>query len=611
MIQFEKLTIEGFGSIVKPLEFNLNQEGLNVIRGRVGSGKTTIPSALSWCLFGQSLKEKSQIRTWEELRTKDFKGTKVEVEFIKGNHKYQIIRCEAYKGYVVGKQRGSSKLYILRDGEDVVNIDEKPYNEIKGKKDQQAVIEKILGYSFDLFKSSIIFGQKMKRIIEETGPQKKKIFEEAFDAGFIEDARNNEKEELAKLEDAKDDLEDKVLDLQEKVEERKELLEEALEDEANFEKEKKIAIRELREEVLEYETEIEKIKKEEYKGSTKRVDKLIRDLEATINSASVTNAKYDSLKRQIRETKNKLKKKKKELKQPVHICPTCGNEMNKVVTKRYKKQLRIDISDLSSKITQLKEERKGIEKIDTVEKQTLVKELRRERDIINSKIIQSRERKKSLPRLIEKSHQLRRNIRKLESKKLKIRSNIHKTKIEELEKKTGKLKRQIKQLSKEIEIKKWLIRDPLSNSGIKAYIFDNLLADVNIRLEEYSRILGFKVEFGIDLQSKNKDFYQAILKDDIIIPYQDLSGGQKQLVDTSIAFAIHDVISSIRPTNIIFLDEPFESLGDEEIELIEELIENKSKNKTLFLITHHKSFNPRNANEIIFKLNKEKHTMII
>src|SRR5690606_31315174 len=121
----------------------------------------------------------------------------------------------------------------------------------------------------------------------------------------------------------------------------------------------------------------------------------------------------------------------------------------------------------------------------------------------------------------------------------------------------------------------WLIKDPLSNTGLKAYMFNSMLEQVNIALEEYSRVLGFQVEFGIDLDTHRKDFYQAVLFEGVITPYEDLSGGQKQLVDTSIAFAIHDVIAKIRPCNILFMDEPFESLGIDEIEIIEELVENK------------------------------------
>ena len=89
-----------------------------------------------------------------------------------------------------------------------------------------------------------------------------------------------------------------------------------------------------------------------------------------------------------------------------------------------------------------------------------------------------------------------------------------------------------------------------------------------------------------------------------------LSGGQKQLVDTSVAFAIHDVISEIRPTNIMFMDEPFESLGLNEIEIVSELVQEKAKNKSLFLITHHPSFNPMNTNDIIVSLDENGNTNI-
>jgi len=59
MINFMQLTIEGFGCYAIPKTFHFKEKGLRIIRGINGSGKTTIPSALCWGLFGKPLKENS------------------------------------------------------------------------------------------------------------------------------------------------------------------------------------------------------------------------------------------------------------------------------------------------------------------------------------------------------------------------------------------------------------------------------------------------------------------------------------------------------------------------------------------------------------------------
>ena len=209
----------------------------------------------------------------------------------------------------------------------------------------------------------------------------------------------------------------------------------------------------------------------------------------------------------------------------------------------------------------------------------------------------------------EELSQLNYEYKKEKKVKLEIKSDKFLEKTQQVELKIKKLNRSIKKLEIEDNLLEWLIKDPLSNSGIKAYIFNSLLSKVNYRLEEYSELLGFNIEFGIDMDSNSKDFYQMIYKNDLIIPYSDLSGGQKQLVDTSVALAIHDVISSIRPTNILFLDEPFEGLDNESVELISEIITHKAKKQCLFLITH-LPFNPTNSSTIHFSIDDKGRTAI-
>lgn len=47
-----------------------------------------------------------------------------------------------------------------------------------------------MGSSFRLFKNTITFGQRLQRIAESSGPDKKALFEEAFEIGYITVAKN-------------------------------------------------------------------------------------------------------------------------------------------------------------------------------------------------------------------------------------------------------------------------------------------------------------------------------------------------------------------------------------------------------------------------------------
>jgi DNA repair exonuclease SbcCD ATPase subunit len=170
-----------------------------------------------------------------------------------------------------------------------------------------------------------------------------------------------------------------------------------------------------------------------------------------------------------------------------------------------------------------------------------------------------------------------------------------KTLLKTLEVELAQVDSKIKKVEKKQKDYQWLIDVPLSNSGIKAYIFESMLKSVNNRLDYYSKYLKFKIKFGVDLSSSRKDFYSIVYLGPNMIDYEELSGGEQQLVDICIAFAIHDTLDEGNPINILVMDEVFESLDSENIEIVSELINEKAKSKSIHLITHRTDFTAVNA----------------
>ena len=159
-------------------------------------------------------------------------------------------------------------------------------------------------------------------------------------------------------------------------------------------------------------------------------------------------------------------------------------------------------------------------------------------------------------------------------------------------------KKNLKRLKKNHEVKKWVSDKALSNSGLKAFIFEEMMDSINDRLEFYSRYIGFQVVFDIDMDSYHKDIKTFVFKGNDPVPYEDLSGGQQQSVDIASAFAIHDVVSATKDCSLLVMDELFESLDKDNIEIMTELIQDKSNDKCLYLVTHRPEFCPTNSNII-------------
>ena len=61
---------------------------------------------------------------------------------------------------------------------------------------------------------------------------------------------------------------------------------------------------------------------------------------------------------------------------------------------------------------------------------------------------------------------------------------------------------------------------------------------------------------------------------------------------------MYDTISTNNPFNLLVLDEVFEGLDDDNVEVVGDLVKQKSKGRCLFVITHKRTFIPNGSNLI-------------
>lgn len=612
MIKFKSIEAEGFGSFIQPFKFELDRGNTVItIKGRVGAGKTTLPSILSWGCFGKLLKEKASVETWEAIRPENWRGTKVVVNFTKGDNEYKIIRCKSFKGKIrineESKVNGGNNILLFINGE--------YYNESKGKGNIQQTIEEILGYSFRLFKSTLVYGQNMKRIIEESGPDKKKIFDEAFENGFIDEAKNNEEVNLSKLKALREDTNKAITNELNRIYEYEDLLDEAKKYEKDFQKNKEKEIKEVKELIEENKKDLKYYSKPFKKSKEdKSLPIVLESIKKKHKTLDKNFKERSSLVDKIQDAEDAIEEEQKVLAKKPKLCPTCNLALSDKGYSNMKEKAEAEITKLNKVIRDWKKELKSVPMVNPDDIIQCEKEIERITDKIKEVETlkkQAKRNEETIDRLTKRNKQYKKKIEEIQSRQLEIKSNKYINKIKKAKDLKSDLTKVLAQADKNIAIKEWLIKDPLSNNGLKAYIFDNLLGEVNSKLEEYSKVLGFQVEFGIDLESRRKDFYQLVkFSDGLIVNYDDLSGGQRQLVNYAVAFATYDVITEIRPCNILFMDEPFESLNKIDIETITELINTKSKDRSVYIITHNESFSPMKAEKLIFSRDDNGNTVI-
>lgn len=544
MLTFTTMNVVGFCSI-ENLHIPLNPSCTLLIKAPNGKGKSTILSALVWAIYGKNLKGVSEVTTWEKVRPKDYQGVMVEVFFQKGEHIYKIIRCQKCNIVLEDGAKGKDRLILMKDNE-VVNV--------KGKNKLQDAINAELGLSYTLFMNSIMFGQGIKRLIQESNSDKKKIFEEVFDLEFLNIAKGIAMQDKNNLLAQANEVEHQSALLKKELEANKEAYFDLRDREKGFKEKIKSERRELK-----------KDREDLTKQLIKKQQQLKDEVEKSLKVKIKKHTDYvDVLKSQIKYNRIVSGVSLPDFVKKLKI------QLDKGHYKRAKESVDIIYKAIinSDKLQEEYEDALGrLDELRTTNEK--YKRLQKECDDIASDIADIDE-----------------ELEKLKQEKLKVMSPKYKEKLKEIRRTLRKVDEDYHNKELELENYNWLINDPLGNNGIKAYLFDSSLDMLNRTLDKYSQVLGFRIEFNIDLGTARKEFFTLIERDGQIIDYDELSGGEKQLVNVAMAFAMNESLTMSKGINLAFLDEVFESLSSDNVEVVTSLIRHTFADKTLFLITH-------------------------
>lgn len=543
MLKLLNMQVDGFCSIPY-LYVPFDQRQTVLIKAPNGSGKSTIFSALVWGLYGKTIKGVSDVQTWKEFRTSEYRGTMVSIRFQKNDSVYQVIRCQKYEKNLEDGSKGRDRFIVIKDAEPL---------DIKSKVQLQQKLVDILGLTQNLFTNSIMFGQGINRIIQESNADKKKLFEEIFDLNYLNIAKGIALEDKSNIVSQLNEAERESASLKRELESTISTYKDLMARERDFSNH----IREERKELREDRKKL-RAKREEI------LPKLGTSLTPEIN---ILQKELDKLHKSYNQAKSISN---------IPIKEFIGNVYDMISSKKYK--------DASKAL------------LDIMQAFEMMENLQVEIDSKSREIANYKEKHQEYKRyyqlladIDDDLETIKEQLRKLKEEKLKVLSPKYKEKIADIRKRLRKVDEDYHNKELELEDYNWVIDDPLGNNGIKAYLFDSSLDFINKELERYYEILGFHISFEIDLSSTRKEFCTLIEKDGHIIDYDELSGGEKQLVDISMAFAMNQALTISKGINIAFLDEVFESLSSDNIELVIQLVKEVYKDKTLFLISHHDS----------------------
>ena len=620
MILFSNITIEGFGSFVKPQEFKLDQPGINIIKGNNGSGKTTIFNAFYWCLYGSNLKGVTQAKLVSNKTDSSFKGTRVSVTFLVGSVTHTVYRHINYKGETEGL-KGNSTLVLISNG---------VRNKSKDISGIQKEIDRLLGITDRVFINGILFGQRMKRFNEEKGAEKTKIFEEAVDLLWVNKLRDRCGQEVTKLEETISKINTAITLKEQKIESLKEqqlLIEKQSKqwDENHLEK-----LQILKESY----DDLEPMKLPE--AQTQPVpaydfDEKLREFDAEKAKAKQAQEEL-SKKISIRSDKGgNLEAKIHYLSAPVKpglICPTCERDLDKqaqqVLIDNYNNELKTyeqELQKLQSELNTINVEKEQFKK----EKQTTDKwftDCDRDIKTVNDERTAYTNSIQAYNQYVSECTRIKQHNSSIEATRASITERIEKLKqtpkpvfedhtsqITGIGEEVQVLLNEINKHKENLEPLKYWISTGLTSKGLKGYLMNSALELLNVQVQKYAALLGMRIHYSIDLTQKSKPFVTEIWLGGARQEYKEFSGGEKACIDVATSFALHDIISTGVQTNILIMDEIFEGLDPTGIDTVFELIRQKSKGKSVFIITHSPRLDARNTKTI--KIIKENNTSSI
>mgnify|MGYP001370441199 CR=1 FL=1 len=169
-----------------------------------------------------------------------------------------------------------------------------------------------------------------------------------------------------------------------------------------------------------------------------------------------------------------------------------------------------------------------------------------------------------------------------------------KKKKEEIDKEILSLKEAGLVLQDEIEIINFW-KNAFSSSGIPSMLIDDAVPFMNLTISNYLEKIGGRYVVSFDTQAETK---AGEFRDKIAVRTLDtktkansrkkLSGGQTRVVDIATILTLCDLQNSIQNIkfNIMLFDEIFDSLDDENVGYISNLLRSLLEDKSIYIISH-------------------------
>ena len=216
-----QLVLSAFGPYVERtvIDFSaLGEEGLFLIAGDTGAGKTTIFDAISFALYGEASggKEKRKSKSFHSDYVSDQTETYVELTFRHRGETWWIRRNLEYQRPAKKKKDGMET--TTRQAADAQMRNEDTGEEILRMDDVNRRVRELLGLTQDQFTQTVMIAQgDFLKILTASSDDRKKLFRDLFHTNLYVDLQNRLQENNRACADEQKALEQVILSAEGKI----------------------------------------------------------------------------------------------------------------------------------------------------------------------------------------------------------------------------------------------------------------------------------------------------------------------------------------------------------------------------------------------------------
>jgi len=635
-VVFTSLSINNF-SIINNIQVPLNNKGITIIDGPIGTGKSSILEAFYFCLTGEFF-EKSN--TFKSVINR-FKNAPMVLE-LEGytNTKFKIIRTMSFKSTKNSEVKHNIQFFI---GDNAIHDTVNSTAQIQERILEYLDIDPLL-----LFNSKI-FGQGDISSFTKVNDRKKKIIlDKLVGVGICDKAHKITVTFLTEINNTLTTLNIEINNLEVRIKELTVELEELSIKQRNWNNNgthivsNQQQIESLSAEINTLNNEVRKLVDVQNELSplvidTSDLEDRIKKLKIHIPAVSKNIEEFNNLRIKIDRQKNyttgQLSSINTDVKRLLDFytreesttCPTCYSEIDKnsikaALTELSNKQKQIEsVIEQQQKEIQEAEQKymlwaskkqeidNAVSKFST--KISSIDELKRKLDTISSKIMDIKSAIKVRSDTIEVlKHKDNTEIilcpydELIESKttELNNKKTIYNNKVTELQELESKRKYLV------------FLSKAFNNNGIPQLISNDALKVLNILMSNYkNKLLGndFKLEFKTKQIRDNEEIYPDVLNPTGGDGYYRQSKGERRKIDLCQMFALSDFakMQGKCDINVMFFDEVFSELNHSESEAVLEVI--KDYPVTSKFIISHKDLFKEEFNNVIKMKKKGKQSV--